>query len=188
MVSSSKVRIVCPSISFLFTRLRGSLRVFPYLENFVFEGSSLSVALADLLPLLHQSIDWFEGLMRERGTMSEVRSSELKIGLSSNDDPARAEVDTTVSNLREVRAFSALGEKCSLDIKTLSRFSQRFQFLERVRVRLPHDKERAYHFSPGEVCFYKAAFLYGLRFPIHPFIMELLNHFNIASGQLMPNS
>ena len=52
MVSSSEVRMACPSISFLFVRLGGSLGVFLYLENFVFEGSSLSVALADLLPLL----------------------------------------------------------------------------------------------------------------------------------------
>ena len=28
----------------------------------------------------------------------------------------------------------------------------------------------------------------GLRFLVHPFIMELLGHFNIAPGQLMPNS
>ena len=27
-----------------------------------------------------------------------------------------------------------------------------------------------------------------LRFPIHPFILKLLNHFNIAPKQLMPNS
>ena len=53
MVSSSEVRIACPLISFLFARLGGSLGVFPHLENFVFKGSSLSVALADLLPLLH---------------------------------------------------------------------------------------------------------------------------------------
>ena len=57
MVSGSKVRIACPSISFLFARLGGSLGIFSYLENFVFKGSSLSVALADLLPLLCQSID-----------------------------------------------------------------------------------------------------------------------------------
>ena len=38
------------------------------------------------------------------------------------------------------------------------------------------------------MCFYEAAFQCGLRFPVHPFIMELLNHFNIALGQLMPNS
>ena len=38
------------------------------------------------------------------------------------------------------------------------------------------------------MCFYEAVFLCGLRFPIHPFIMELLNHLIIASGQLMLNS
>ena len=41
---------------------------------------------------------------------------------------------------------------------------------------------------PREVCFYKAAFQCGFRFLIHPFIMELLSHFNITLGQLMPNS
>ena len=38
------------------------------------------------------------------------------------------------------------------------------------------------------MCFYEAAFLSGHRFPVHPFIMELLGHFNITPGQLMPNS
>ena len=38
------------------------------------------------------------------------------------------------------------------------------------------------------MCFYEAAFQCGLRFPVHPFIMELLSHFNVASRQLMPNS
>ena len=37
------------------------------------------------------------------------------------------------------------------------------------------------------MCFYKVAFQSGLRFPVHPFIMELLSHFNIVLGQLMPN-
>ena len=59
MVSSSEVKIACPSISFLFARLRGFLGVFPHLENFISEGNSLGVVVADLLPLLRQSIDWF---------------------------------------------------------------------------------------------------------------------------------
>ena len=147
---------------------------------------SLSVALSDLLLLLRQLIDWFKGLVREREVMFEVRSSELEIGLSSNDDPV--EGDTAVSIPREVRAFHALGEVCGLDDRTLSRFRGRFQFPDRVKVRLPHEEERACHFSPREVCFYEAAFLSGLRFPVHPFIMELLGHFDIAPGQLMPNS
>ena len=113
---------------FPFCTLRGSLVVFPYLENFVFEGNSLSVALADLLPLLRQSIDWFESWVKEWEIMSKVRSSELKIRLSSNSDPV--EGDTTVSAPREVRAFHALEEVCGLDADTLGRFKDKFQFLE----------------------------------------------------------
>ena len=124
MVSSSEVRIACPSVSFLFAFLGWSLGVFSNLEDFVFEGNNLGVALAELLPLLRQSIDWFEGLVRERGTMSEVRSSELEIGLSSNSD--LMEGDTAVSIPREVRAFHALEEVCGLDADTVGRFKDRF--------------------------------------------------------------
>ena len=144
--------------------------------------------LGDLLSLLCQSIDWFKGLVSKQGAMSEVRSSELETGLSSSDNPVEVGEDTVVSIPWEVRAFSAFGEECSLDVEILSRFSHRFQFPERVRVRLPRIEERACHFSPREVCFYEAAFLSGLKFPVHRFIMELLNHFKITLRQLMPNS
>ena len=83
MVGSSEVRIACPSISFLFVRLGGSLGVFP------------NAALTELCPLLRQSIDWFEGLIREQGIMCEVRSSELNTELSSGAEPAKG--DTVVS-------------------------------------------------------------------------------------------
>ena len=63
MVDSSEVRILCPSISFLFTSLRASLWVScsfcPLVEGFVFRGSSLSVVLTDLFPLLCQLVDWW---------------------------------------------------------------------------------------------------------------------------------
>ena len=56
MVGSTEVWVACPSISFLFARLGASLgvsRAFLSLtEDFVFEGSSLSVALVDLVPFL----------------------------------------------------------------------------------------------------------------------------------------
>ena len=124
--------------------------------------------------------------MRERGTMFEVRSSELETGLSFSGDPV--EGDTAVSTPREFRAFYALKEVCGLDADIVGRFKDRFQFPERVRVRRPNDEDRACHFFPGEVCFYEAAFTCGLRFTVHPFMMELLDHFGIAPGQLMPNS
>ena len=88
--------------------------------------------------------------------MSEVRSSELEIRLPFSDNTV--EEDTEVSTLRVVRAFFTLEEECGLDAETLSRFRDGFQFPKRVRIRLPRKEERACHFSPGEVCFYEAAF------------------------------
>ena len=112
--------------------------------------------------------------------MSEVRSSELDIRLLSSGEPV--EGDTTVSTPQEVRAFYALEEACGLDADTVAKFKDRFQFPERVCVRRPSDEDRACHFFPGEICFYEAAFSCGLSFPIHPFIMELLDHFGITPG------
>ena len=139
--------------------------------------------LGELSPILGQSLARFEG---EAKRMSEVRSSELESGLSSSDGPV--EGDTAVSAPRLVRAFYAFGEACGLDTDTVARFKDRFQFPEQVRVRWPSSEDRACHFFPGEVCFYKAAFTCGLRLPVHPLVMELLGYFGIALGQLMPNS
>ena len=118
--------------------------VFPRLENFVFDGNYLSVVLGDLLPLLRQLLNWFKGLMRDREAMSEVRSSDLETELSSNGDPV--EGDIAVSTPRELRAFYALVEVCSLDADIMSRFKDRFQFPEWVHVRRPNDEDRACHF------------------------------------------
>ena len=118
--------------------------------------------------------------------MSEVRPNELETGLSSSGDPI--EGDTAVSAPREVRAFHALEEVCGLDADTLGRFKDRFQFLERVRVHLPNEEDRVCHFFLEEGCFYESAFVCGLRFPVHPFLMELLDRFGITPRQFMPNS
>ena len=116
-----------------------------------------------------------------------MRSSELETGLSSSNDPMEVEEDTVAFSTREVRAFFALEEKCGLDVETLFRFRNRFQFPVRVKVRCPCKEEQACHFSSKEVCFYEAAFLSGLRFLVHPFIMKLLNNYKIPLRHLMPN-
>ena len=81
-----------------------------------------------------------------------------------------------------------LKEECSLSEETLSRFRDRLQFPDETRVRLPRLDEKSCAFAYSKVCFYKAAFLCGLKFLVHPFIMELLHYLNIAPRQLMPNS
>ena len=40
---------------------------------------------------------------------------------------------------------------------------------------------------PKMVCFFEAAFENGLRFPLHPFIKSVLQHFNVRPSQLSPN-
>ena len=40
---------------------------------------------------------------------------------------------------------------------------------------------------PKIVCFFVVAFDNGLRFPLHPFIKRVLQHFNVCSSQLSPN-
>ena len=189
MVDSFEVRVMCPSVSFLFACLGASSETsnafLPLIENFIFEVCGLGVVVGELFHVLSQSINWFWGLIEERKRMSEVRSSELETKLSPNDGPT--EEDTVGSSPREVRSFHAFEEVCRLDVNTLGRFKDRFHFLKRVKVCLPNEEDRACHFFPGEVCFYVAAFVCGLRFPIHPFLIELLDHFGIAPGQLMPN-
>ena len=40
---------------------------------------------------------------------------------------------------------------------------------------------------PKMVCFFEVAFENGLRFPQHPFIKRVLQHFNACPSQLSPN-
>ena len=40
---------------------------------------------------------------------------------------------------------------------------------------------------PKMVCFFEVAFDNGLRFPLHPFIKRVLQHFNVFPSQLSPN-
>ena len=40
---------------------------------------------------------------------------------------------------------------------------------------------------PKMVCFFEVAFDNGLRFPLHPFIKGVLQHFNVRPSQLAPN-
>ena len=40
---------------------------------------------------------------------------------------------------------------------------------------------------PKMVCFFEVAFNNGLRFPLHPFIKGVLQHFNVCPSQLSPN-
>ena len=101
--------------------------------------------------------------------MSEVRSSDLEMGLSSFDDRVISEA-TSLSTLYKAWTIS-----CSLTGKDEQWIMDRFQFLDSLKIRISSDEERACHSYADEVCFYKADFTSGLHFPIHPFVRELFS-------------
>ena len=193
-----------PSVAFFFAHLGASLGSFsdhcPRVGDFVLGDSSLGLVLGNLHLLLRQSLDWFRSVreaLRRENMGSEVRSSDLETGLSSSAGMARAKMDTTASMPSTIpsssqpsvsathRSFHALKEECSLKEGTFSRFMDMFQFLEETRAHLPRKGEKSCAFAHGGVCFYETVFLCGLRFPVHPFIMELLHYLNRALRQLM---
>ena len=66
-------------------------------------------------------------------------------------------------------------------------FSKRYRPPFGVRVWSP-DVLTSYVVSvPKMVCFFEVACDNGLRFPLHPFIKGVLQHFNVCPSQLSPN-
>ena len=66
-------------------------------------------------------------------------------------------------------------------------FARRYRPPFGVRVRFS-DVLTLYVVSvPKMVCFFEVAFDNGLRFPLHPFIKRVLQHFNVCPSQLAPS-
>ena len=66
-------------------------------------------------------------------------------------------------------------------------FAKRYRPPFGVRVWSPDVLTFYVVFVPKMVCFFEVAFDNGLRFPLHPFIKGVLQHFNVCPSQLAPN-
>ena len=66
-------------------------------------------------------------------------------------------------------------------------FAERYRPPPGVRVWTPDVLTFYVASVPGMVCFFEVAFDNGLRFPLHPFMKGVLQHFNICPSQLAPN-
>ena len=66
-------------------------------------------------------------------------------------------------------------------------FAKRYKPPFGVRVWSPDVLTFYVVFVPKMVCFFEVAFDNGLRFPLHPFIKGVLQHFNVCPSQLAPN-
>ena len=66
-------------------------------------------------------------------------------------------------------------------------FARRYRPPFGVRVWSPNVLTSYVVSVPKIVCFFEVAFDNGLRFPLHPFIKGVLQHFNVCPSQLSPN-
>ena len=186
----------CPSVLFFFARLGVFLEYSssrrPQMGLFVSRFTAIRPILFSLYPLIRQSLVRYHFEMDPiKYRPDDVRSSELETGLSSSDESLNKVIETVVSKLPSSSSscpLHAFSDSCSLKESHLKGFRKRFEFPKGTSVRLPCLGEKACNFVHGEVCFYEADFLCSLRFPVHLFIMQLLNEFQISPGQLVPNA
>ncbi|GMN71317.1 hypothetical protein TIFTF001_051817 [Ficus carica] len=88
---------------------------------------------------------------------------------------------TTETYLRTSNPRSVLTEDDLSDIRG------RYGFPNEVQIRLPFKGERADAVSEGWICMYTIYFECGLRLPLPPLLIRVMNHYNLAIPQLMPN-
>ena len=135
-----------------------------------------------------------KGFMASEGnSWPLVRFEDLPEGLSN-----RGEGDHFSKETSSVSGSSrVVGSKDSwvarsyfsiVDVEGLKRIRHQYQIPEDVVLRIPDLDERACSSKYDDVAFYESDFKVGLRFPMQPFIWELLDRLNLSPGQLALNA
>uniref|UniRef100_A0A2N9HWZ9 Transposase (putative) gypsy type domain-containing protein n=1 Tax=Fagus sylvatica TaxID=28930 RepID=A0A2N9HWZ9_FAGSY len=174
----------------------------PPLEGYVSSNSVLHRLAAELYSIVYPALSTWEAV-RSRMAANETEwslplSKELPEGLS--DESAGGAMGGVSSDAIPSTSSSRQPPRVDRSWKALSFFSKirrdddidrirrRYQIPDDVVLRIPDTDERAccpkYE---GDVAFYEADLRAGLRFPIQPFVRELLDYLSLALGQINPN-
>uniref|UniRef100_A0A2N9ISI6 Uncharacterized protein n=1 Tax=Fagus sylvatica TaxID=28930 RepID=A0A2N9ISI6_FAGSY len=168
------------------------------LGDFVSPDSVLRRLSEELFDLASPALDRWRvarNLMAtERDSWPSVHSEDLPEGLSDRGADARSTEETpSVSGSSRVvgphdswiaRSYSSR----IVDVEGVESYRRKYQIPEDVVIRIPESDEVACSSRYGDVAFYEADFNAGVRFPMQPLMRELLDHLNLAPGQLAPNA
>ncbi|GFZ05306.1 hypothetical protein Acr_17g0008780 [Actinidia rufa] len=105
-----------------------------------------------------------------------------------NDTNQSPSFPPVLTDSPEMDTSSLTKESNVMSQAELDNLGATYSFPPGVRLRIPGDGETILSARQGEVAFYKAAFLAGLRLPIHPTIRKILIHYKICPAQLSPNA
>uniref|UniRef100_A0A2N9HSL2 Uncharacterized protein n=1 Tax=Fagus sylvatica TaxID=28930 RepID=A0A2N9HSL2_FAGSY len=171
----------------------------PPIEGFVSPDSVLHRLSAELYSVIYPAIHTWEAV-RGRMAANEAEwplplSEELPEGLSDESGGVTREVSSeavpSTSGSRPFpridRSWKAMSYFSKFRQDDVDRIRRRYQIPDDVVIRIPDSDERAccpkYE---GDVAFYEADLKAGLRFPIQPFVRELLDFLSLAPGQVKP--
>ena len=122
-----------------------------------------------------------------------VRSEDLPRGLiDGKGEEGSLERTPSISGstgvYRAESSWVARSYFSSMDVEDIKRIRDRYQVLEDVVLYIPDLDKRACSSKLDNVAFYEADFNASLRFPMQPFMRELLGRLNLSPGQLAPNA